>query len=276
MRDSPCSSRVAGGAALALPLCLALDVHAATYHVGPGKPYASPGEVADLLAPGDVVELDGDATYTGGIAFWEPGNRGPADHDSRHPRQRQATGPVWRHNDHRGVRQTTTSSRVSRSPAEARAAFTITPTTSRCAIRSSTTARARHARRRQRLRHLLTMEYVEVYACGGGTQHHQIYMATDETTYPGSVFRMQHCYVHDGNGGNNVKSAPNATRSTHNWIEGALYHELELIGPDGQDPALAREDSDVVGNVLVKTRGRPIVRASAATEPATPSGATAS
>src|SRR5262249_36773797 len=33
----------------------------------------------------------------------------------------------------------------------------------------------------------------------------------------------------------------------------ALYHEIELIGPDGADETLAREDSDVVGNVFRKT-----------------------
>ena len=82
---------------------------------------------------------------------------------------------------------------------------------------------------------------------------HQIYMATDETAHPKSVFRMQHCYVHDANGGNNVKSRAERNEIYYNWIEGAQYHELELIGPDGQTEALAREDSDVVGNVLVKT-----------------------
>jgi MYXO-CTERM domain-containing protein len=31
-----------------------------------------------------------------------------------------------------------------------------------------------------------------------------------------------------------------------------VYHELDLIGPDGQDEALAQENSDIVGNVLIK------------------------
>ena len=71
-------------------------------------------------------------------------------------------------------------------------------------------------------------------------------MATDETAYPGAVFRMQHCYVHDANGGNNVKSRAERNEIYYNWIEGAYYHELELIGPDGQAESLKREDSDVV------------------------------
>jgi hypothetical protein len=96
----------------------------------------------------------------------------------------------------------------------------------------------------------LTLEHSEVYRSGSGDRLHQIYMATDETAYPGAVFRMQHCYVHDANGGNNVKSRAERNEIYYNWIEGAYYHELELIGPDGQTESLKREDSDVVGNVL--------------------------
>ena len=83
--------------------------------------------------------------------------------------------------------------------------------------------------------------------------HHQIYMATDERAHPGSVFRMQHCYIHDGAGGNNVKTRAERNEIRYNWIEGALFHELEMIGPDGADPKLAREDSEVLGNVFFKT-----------------------
>jgi len=80
-------------------------------------------------------------------------------------------------------------------------------------------------------------------------------MATDENTHPGSVFRMQYCFIHDGTGGNNVKSRSERNEIYYNWIEGAVYHELELIGPDpagGVPAGLKREDSDVVGNVLWK------------------------
>jgi hypothetical protein len=99
----------------------------------------------------------------------------------------------------------------------------------------------------------LTLDRVEVYRCGSGDRNHQIYMATDETAHPGSVFRMMNCYVHDGNGGNDVKSRAERNEIYFNWLEGAFYRELELIGPDGQDPSLAREDSDVVGNVINHT-----------------------
>ncbi len=100
------------------------------------------------------------------------------------------------------------------------------------------------------------LEYSELYANGSGDRYHQVYMATDEVHNPGSVFRMQFCYLHDGAGGNNVKSRAERNEIYYNWIEGAYYHELELVGPDGGDdgnPRLKREDSDVVGNVFRKS-----------------------
>eukprot|EP00456_Euglypha_rotunda_P075891 TRINITY_DN705_c0_g1_i27.p1 TRINITY_DN705_c0_g1~~TRINITY_DN705_c0_g1_i27.p1 ORF type:complete len:269 (+),score=23.98 TRINITY_DN705_c0_g1_i27:72-878(+) len=80
-------------------------------------------------------------------------------------------------------------------------------------------------------------------------------MATNEVQFPGSVFRMRYNYIHDALGGNNVKSRAERNEIYFNWIEGAMYHELELIGPDpagGVSENQAREDSDVVGNVLKK------------------------
>jgi hypothetical protein len=52
-----------------------------------------------------------------------------------------------------------------------------------------------------------------------------------------------------------VKSRANRNEIYYNWIEGGFYHELELIGPDdgtGGTPGSPREDSDIVGNVLIK------------------------
>src|SRR5689334_1805244 len=46
---------------------------ATTYEVGPGKPYASPKDVASSLQPGDVVLVSGDATYAGGIKLTKHG-----------------------------------------------------------------------------------------------------------------------------------------------------------------------------------------------------------
>jgi hypothetical protein len=68
---------------------------------------------------------------------------------------------------------------------------------------------------------------------------------------------MVHCYVHDGTGGNNVKSRVTRNEIEYNWIEGAGYHELDLVGPDPKDQKTPKGgvhcDADVVGNVIVVT-----------------------
>ena len=103
----------------------------------------------------------------------------------------------------------------------------------------------------------LTVEYCEIYGCGEGDGRHQIYMSTNENDYPGSVFRLRFCYIHDGTGGNNVKSRAERNEIYYNWLENPYYHNLELIGPDpagGVAEDEAREDSDVVGNVIIAKR----------------------
>ncbi len=109
----------------------------------------------------------------------------------------------------------------------------------------------------------LTVEYSEIRNIGSNQGNHAIYMSTDQIAYPGSVFRLQYSYLHDSqfddnlDGGNLIKSRAERNEIYYNWLEGAYFHELELIGPDpngvaaGWTDATAREDSDVVGNVIV-------------------------
>lgn len=106
----------------------------------------------------------------------------------------------------------------------------------------------------------LTMDRCEIYGNGKGDYEHQLYVTTAQDKYPDAVFRLQHSYIHDGNGGNNVKSRAGRNEIYFNWIEGAFFHELELIGPDVPNPPDHREDSDVVGNVLFQTRDVHAVR----------------
>ena len=109
----------------------------------------------------------------------------------------------------------------------------------------------------------LTVENCEVYDCGGGDADHQLYIATDEEACPRAVFRLQFCYIHDGRGGNNVKSRAERNNIYSNWISNAFYHNLDLVGADPASsvPAdRAREDSDVVGNVLIAARNGRNVR----------------
>lgn len=226
---------------------------AETYQVGPTRDFTSLGDLADSLAPGDVVEIDGDTEYDGGVLF-------------------EAAGTAEQPIIIRGIRVNGNRPRLSggNNTLEVGAdhyvfeGLDLTGGTSRCFFHRADDITLRDSVIHDCPAHgilgadegsgSLLLEYVEVHHCGSDTQRHQIYMTTDQNAHPGSVFRMQHCYVHDANGGNNVKSRAERNEIYCNWVEGALYHELELIGPDdGVGTGGLREDSDVVGNALVKT-----------------------
>ncbi|WP_437928316.1 right-handed parallel beta-helix repeat-containing protein [Sorangium sp. So ce291] len=244
-------SLVAPGIALSV-LLAASPASAATYEVGRGKAYSSLAEVAPRLAAGDVVEVEGDATYPGDLIFKKSGTEA-----------QKITIRGVRANGRRPVLSGGTNTVVFGGNHYVFEGFEITGGASRCVFNRAHDVTIRDAVVHDCPGHGIlgadsesgsfTLEYVEVYACGSGDSRHPIYIATDEETRLGSVFRMRHCYVHDGNGGNNVKSRAERNEIYYNWIEGARYHEIELIGPDGQDEGLAREDSDVVGNVFRKT-----------------------
>lgn len=239
----------------------ASEAAAAVYQVGPTRQYTELGQVTNLLAPGDTVEVDGDATYPGGVRFEVNGS--PAQKvkivgipiNGKRPVLSGGGNTIEAAGDHYEF-----------------SGLELTGGTSRCFFHHANDVTLRdafvHDCPKQGVLGAdndsgsFLMEYTEVTRCGGGTQDHQIYMATDETTFPGSVFRMQYCYIHAANGGNNVKSRAERNEIYYNWIEGGFYHELELIGPDpaGGAGTTAREDSDVVGNVLVKTRDFAVVR----------------
>jgi hypothetical protein len=220
-----------------------------TYQVGAGKRYASLQAVAGLLNPGDVVEVYGNQTYTGGVRLTRHGSSSA-----------KITIRGIRVNGKRPVLSGSTNTIELAGNNYVFEGFDVTKGTSRCVYHHANNVTIRDTVIHDCPAHgllgadsgsgSLTLEHSEVYRCGSGDRLHQIYMATDETAFPGSVFRMRHNYVHDANGGHNVKSRAERNEIHYNWIEGAYYHELELIGPDGQDEALAREDSDVVGNVL--------------------------
>lgn len=108
----------------------------------------------------------------------------------------------------------------------------------------------------------ITLDYVEVYAAGSGSDYHPIYIGTDEISHDAGTFRMQHCFIHatredaktcdagvcdactadieDGGvcnffGGNAVKSRAQRNEIYYNWIEGAQHLELDLSGPDWEN-----------------------------------------
>jgi hypothetical protein len=237
--------------------CAALALHAraaaaATYAVGPGRPFPDLQSVAPVLKPGDRVEIEGGVTYPGGVVFREAG---------------RAKAPITIAGMRVGGRRpviaggaTTIEVRADHYVLEG---LDITGGTARCLYHHADDVAVRDTVVHDCPGHgvlsadsdsgSLTLEYVEVARAGRGDGAHPIYVATDEEAFPRSVFRMEHCFVHDGTGGNNVKSRAERNEIYSNWIEGARYHELELVGPDGAERKRAREDSDVVGNVLRKT-----------------------
>ncbi|HRI71274.1 MAG TPA: hypothetical protein PK156_43875, partial [Polyangium sp.] len=235
---------------------------AATYQVGPGKTYTNLGDVVNLLQPGDIVEVTGDQTYPGGVTFDQPGTTAA-----------KITIRGMRVNGKRPMISGGNNTIEAAANHYVFEGLDLTGGTSRCFYHHADDIVLRdsivHDCPKQGIlgadngSGTLLLEYTEVHHCGGGTFDHQIYMATNEVDYPGSVFRMRHCYVHDANGGNSVKSRAERNEIHYNWIEGAVYHELELIGPDpagGVGETQAREDSQVVGNVLRKRNTFSVVR----------------
>jgi hypothetical protein len=243
--------------------------HAATYQVGPGRPHATLDSLfaAIDLEPGDVVEVDGGVTYPGGVIVAAADGGAPGNPVILRGMRAGGLRPLLRG----GVN--TIEIRANHLLLEGfEVTGTTTPTTTfRCVFHHSHDVTIRDAWIHDCPQHgvlgadqgsgSLTIEYSEISHAGNGLTQHVIYMATDEVAYPGAVFRLQHSWVHSANGGNLVKSRAERNEIYYNWLEGAFYHELELIGPDpaGAAPAwsaaLAREDSDVVGNVIVHTAG---------------------
>jgi len=221
------------------------------FEVGPGRKFPDLHSVAPLLGPGDVVTLQGNARYRGGVRFSRPGAEGRPITirgvvvDGKRPVIEGSVDSIEVAGDHYVFEN-----------------LEITGASKRCFFHHAHGVVIRNSFIHDCMNGLLgaddnsgslTIEASEFARSGDGTYHHQIYMATDETAHPGAVFVLRHCFIHSGKGGNNVKSRAEKNRIVENWIEGARYHEVELVGPDGQDPALAREDGEVVGNVIFKT-----------------------
>lgn len=241
---------------------VARSVAAKTLEVGPGKPYPSVQDTLKLIQPGDVVEVQGDHTYAGDVWFREAQAGKPGAPVTVRGVKVNGKRPVLKGVGTQQYHDMVVLLNASHFVFEG---FEIEGDGN--PDHSGIVHKANDVTLRDVVVHgvgshgllgtdadsgSLLMDRCEFYGNGNGLYDHQIYMATDETAYPGSVFRMQGCYVHDGAGGNNVKSRAERNEIYANWIEGAVYHELDLIGPDGQNESLAREDSDVVGNVLIK------------------------
>lgn len=252
----------AAGAAFSLCVLFAAETaFAATYQVGPNKPYTSLNQLDSALAPGDIVEVDGNHTYQGGIVM-QPDSSGTASNpviirgipiDGKRPVIQGGNQSIVLYQDHVIFEN-----------------FEITGGAASCVINKGHDITLRNLLVRDCSGHGIlgtdmyagsqTLELVEVRNCGNGQYEHQVYLATDNTMYPDAKVRIQHSYIHDAAGGHNIKSRASRNEIYNNWIEAPAYHVLDLIGADGQAPGLVREDSEVVGNVLIQTGSYAIAR----------------
>lgn len=240
---------------------------AATYTVGPPGSARQYTQLSDVFArndlgPGDIVEVDGGAGYDGGIVVGaDDGGSAGSPVVIRWRRDAGATRPVLSGGQH--------TIKFEQSSHVVLEGFDVRGGSRSCIFSEAHGITVRDSIIQDCPSHGIlgadqnsgsfTLEYSEVARSGSGTNRHSIYMQNDQVAWPGSVFRMQHNYVHSATGGLLVKVRHSRAEIYYNWLEGSEYGELELIGPDcetqkpGWTADLEREDADVVGNVLVHT-----------------------
>jgi hypothetical protein len=234
---------------------------AAVYLVGPARTYKTLQDVAGLLQAADTVKVDGNATYPADVYLTQSGTAG--SWITIHGIQPAGgTRPVITGSGAYGINITADhvmlqGFEVSGGP-KGIGVFGDNIIVRGCVIHGCNHGLIGYGTGTGSV----TVEYCELYGNGvptGGATQHQIYMATDEYSHPGSVFRLQYCYIHDGVEGDNVKSRAERNEIYYNWIElaGSSGHGLGLFAPDPDDNenvdiTTAREDADVVGNVIIQ------------------------
>ena len=234
-----------------------------TYRVGPSRTYTSLNQLFNAvnLEPGDIVEVDGNQTYSGGVIV--PSADGGSDSNPVIIRGVKVNGnrPI--------LSGGTNTIEFRQSNHVVLEGFEVTAGTSRCVFMAAHNVTIRDSIIRDCPGHGIltsdnysgsfTLEYSEVRNAGAGSHYHALYIQSDEIAFPGAVFTMRFNYIHSGTGGNLLKSRHERSLIYYNWFEGSYYHALELIGPDaytqqnGWNIDTRREDSDVVGNVIVHT-----------------------
>jgi len=242
-----------------------LSAAAATYTVGPsGRQYTQLSTLFRSvdLAPGDIVEVDGNATYSGNIVVGDDDSgTAAAPVTIRWRRVAGATRPILSGGSH--------TIKFEQSNNVVFEGFEVTGGSSTCVFSEAHNVTVRDAYIHDCPSHGIlgadqnsgsfTLEYSEVARSGSGTSRHSIYMQTDEVTWPGAVFRMRYNYIHDATGGVLMRTRSERSEIYYNWFENPMYGAIELIGPDcdtqkaGWTTNLKREDADVVGNVIVAT-----------------------
>jgi hypothetical protein len=244
-----------------LLLGLAASAHAVIYQVGPTRSFTQFSQIP-ALQPGDIVEVDGDATYNSILVR----NSGTA------------TAPVTlrglRVNGRRPViTGGTRTVEFRQSRYVLFEGFDITNGSDACVWINAADVTMRDTVVHDCPKHgilgtdydtgNITLEFVEVYHAGsqpvGENLKHPIYIATDSEQYPNATLRIAYCYLHDNNAGEGIKSRSRRNEIYYNWLQAAPgtnnFYQMVLYGPEEPVAPGIREDGDVVGNVFIGVAG---------------------
>jgi hypothetical protein len=242
---------------------------AATFQVGPGRTHRQVSDVAGLLNPGDIVEVDGNATY-GPVTFDRPGTS--AQPITIRGLRVNGVRPTLAGSDANGFTlfMRTRSVQMGYYLIEG---FEITGGTQACVRNQARDVAYRDIKVYNCPRHgllshdfnsgNLSISFAEFTGIGGTyageNTKHPIYVTSSQDTLPGSVCRVQYTYVHDNVSGDSIKSRCERNEIYFNWLQGAPFYEMELIGPDEGSGGMGRPcHSDIVGNVIFSHHAYPI------------------
>ena len=233
-------NKTLAGLTLLAALAGAADAFAVTYQVGPSRTHKQLTAVAGMLNPGDVVEVDGNATYSG-VLWTRSGSasqpiiiRGMASGAQRPVINGNAAHDAFRMDvNHYHVENLVISN----------ATWCVYLRGTNLILRRVVvhTCREHGILGSDTLTGDMLLTEVEVYNQGDpalvapqGDGHHPIYISTDQVAYPNAVLRIEKSWIHDNHSGNSIKSRAKTVKIFHNWIEATNDQAsvLELLGPD--------------------------------------------
>jgi hypothetical protein len=255
-------------AGLFLFALLALPAAATIYQVGPGRAMTQLSQAAAVVNPGDIVEVDGNATYN--AVTWS--------------RSGSAAQPIIVRGKAFGAQRPVVNggggSNAFRIAADHYVVedVVVTNASTFCLFMNGHNLTLRrvlvHTCAQQGILGAdegtgdMLLTEVEVYGVGNQAApnglHHPIYIATDRTLYPNAVLRIEYSWIHDNFSGNSIKSRASNLKAFYNWIEttNGQAHTIEAIGPDsgaGVAPCPVPNGTndaqlctgEIVGNVLI-------------------------
>lgn len=235
----------AGALAAAVILALAAQAGAATYRVGPGEKIARISEVVDKLAPGDLVEVTGDisdsfATTKSGTAE-EPitirgvkGKRPKIDFAG-------AQNGITTRADHYSFENLEFTGAAYRGIFQISGGITIRDCYfhhNHNGIMGADDPNVGD----------ILIEFSEFAHNGSGVYAHQMYLASWK---PGATATVQFNYIHDSDGGANIKTRMPHNIIRYNWIENAANYELDIVDSDAGPEGLRPMDTEFIGNVVI-------------------------